>query len=86
MGQTHKDVQCTRCQDLAVHGGERWCLGLDFIFQVVGTACAKALGFVRVAPNSSMWLEQKVVNGRDGWSACLEMGPERKVEARSGTS
>lgn len=59
-------------------------MGLGFIFQVVGAACAKALWLVRVAPNSSMWLEQKVVNGRDGWAAWLEMTPERKVGARSG--
>lgn len=60
-------------------------LGAEFIFQVVGAACAKALWLVRVAPNSSMWLEQKVGSGRDGWAAWLEMRSERKGGARSGT-
>lgn len=39
--------------------------GLDSIFQVAGAARAKALWLVRGTPNSSIWLQQKVVSGRD---------------------
>lgn len=59
--------------------------GLDFIFQVIGAACAKALWFVRGTPNSSLWLGQKVVSGRDGWDGWLEIKPEKKAGARSVT-
>lgn len=41
-------------------------LGLDFVFQVVGAAGAKALWVVRGTPKSSMRLEQKVVSGGGG--------------------
>lgn len=41
-------------------------LGLDFVFQVVGAAGAKALWVVRGTPKSSMRLEQKVVSGGAG--------------------
>ena len=40
---------------------------LDFIFQVVGAACAKTPQLIRGNPNSCMWLEQKAMCGGDGW-------------------
>lgn len=62
-----------------VQGGKVWlfleenAVGLDFIFQVVGAACAKAPRLVRGNTNSSMWLEQKAVRGGDRWGEWLEI-------------
>ena len=63
-----------------VQGGRVWLFmeekvmfGLDFIFQVVGAACAKAPWLVRGNTNSSMWLEQKAVSGGDRWGEWLEI-------------